>query len=82
MRLTVQHIETLIEEAKDKGANIEHLHKLELLLEEKRSLASSKPNPSSSVSEDYVCKEIDKEGNEVVYYSTSPITEKDKLYFE
>jgi hypothetical protein len=82
MRLTIQHIENLIEEAKNKGANMEHLHKLEMLLDKKQVLASRKPNATGSVGKDYVYEETDKDGNKVVYYSTSPITEKDKLYFD
>jgi hypothetical protein len=82
MRLTPQKIEQLIEEAKSKGANMEHLHKLEMLLDKKQVLASRKLNAVGSVGKNYEYKEIDKEGNEPVYYSTSPITEKDKLYFD
>jgi hypothetical protein len=79
MRVTSKHIQDLIQSAKLAGANKEHLALLEGYLEEKQALGSKHNAPCPST---YVSHEIDSEGRKTTIYSTAPISDRDKSYFE
>jgi hypothetical protein len=79
MRVNSKHIQDLIQSAKLAGANKEHLAVLESYLEEKQALGSKHNAPCTST---YVSQEIDNEGRKITIYSTAPISDRDKSYFE
>jgi hypothetical protein len=79
MRVTSKHIQDLIESAKSAGANKEHLAVLEGYLEEQQALGSKHNDSGTST---YVTQETDNEGRKVIFYSTAPISDRDKSYFE
>lgn len=78
MKVTVQHIKNLIERARVEGADSKRLADLEQYLKEQESLSSVQ----SVKAENYTAEELDNQGNRVTFYSTAPMSAKDKSYFE
>jgi hypothetical protein len=76
MRLTVQYIENLIEEAKKVGANPERLAELE------KYVSRQALENHNGIDECYTFEELGDDGNKVTFYSTAPISPKDRSYFE
>lgn len=79
MRVTSKHIQDLIQSAKLAGPNKEHLAVLEGYLEEQQVLGSKHNAPCPSK---HVSHEIDSEGRKTTIYSTAPISDRDKSYFD
>lgn len=79
MRVTIKQIQDLIQSAKLAGSDKKHLELLENCLEEKQAL-KSKINKSGNNS--YTSESIDDKGRKVVFYSTSPLSDEDKSYFD
>lgn len=77
MRLTVQYIENLIVKAKKVGANPERLAELE------KYVSRQALENHHGIDECYTFEEdLDAEGNKATYYSTAPMSPKDRSYFE
>jgi hypothetical protein len=79
MRVTIKHIQDLIQSAKLAGADKKHLALLENCLEEKQAL-SSRSDKSNATS--YTSESVDDRGRKVVFYSTAPLSDDDKSYFD
>jgi hypothetical protein len=78
MRVTTKQIKDLIESEKQSGASKERIASLEQVLATRNSLKSV--NYSSA--DAYMIEKIDDQGKKVVYYSTVPLSDKNRAYLD
>jgi hypothetical protein len=78
MRVTTKQIKDLIESEKRNGATKERIASLEQVLATRNSLK----NVSSSATDAYMTEKVDDHGKKVVYYSTVPLSDKDRAYLD